>query len=375
MWQTLLIAILIRSVTLIIQWTYGIELIDSGQDAQRYINLAQGATVEYRYGDGSIYPYLFQKIGIYFDNIEILMRLMSFLVGIFNIYLTYSLASWLCGNRLAKYAALLVAIHPTQMLYSMIPLREVYLTTLMLIGAIFLVKWTGQKQLRWIAPTIIAVIIGGAFHTGFILVWIPVLSTAIAFELIRKKTYTEWLRATMIVFLGMVAFLSFDFKKLDVTLPYIGQVSEIVNRQYISERLALAPVGNTNYIEPSEYDSDFQPLAIKKLLYYQGLHIKDNDWPITTVYLTIDGWVQTFLILAMVTIIIVGYTPIEARFLYLIVVSSIIIFATGTSNSGTAARHKSKAFPILVVASFAVLGNRRFRHASAIPVDFCRSIR
>ena len=96
----------------------------------------------------------------------LLLQSISVLTGVIGVYFTWYLARELWDRKVAIKAAWVMALFPTVVMYSAIPLRETYAVLFFLIGSIGIVHCYGGKKFQGILLAMLGFLCASFFHGG-----------------------------------------------------------------------------------------------------------------------------------------------------------------------------------------------------------------
>jgi hypothetical protein len=289
-------------------------------------------------------PLLLQSIGVFF--------------GILNVVLVYKLAILLYPDKQkAKQSALILALFPTVILYSVLILREVYVMLFFVLSFIYIVKWINNHHLLDGFLGLIFYIplyyLHGTHVIGaFFLFLIILINTLISFI----KRFNNGIFGVPHFFLlfftpiliGLTYSLVIDFK-----IPYLGKLEDIFTFSRILYQNKVTDFGGSVYpkwLSPNSL-TDFFLLIIPRLLY---LLFSPFIWDLRAInHLLgfVDGLMYIFIFYWLIRGVLKKKRKQIISTFYIILLPLLIAYSWGVGNFGTALRHRVKFVPVLIALS------------------------
>ena len=308
------------------------------------------------------YPWLMSLVYLITGRSFLLLQSISVFVGVLSVYATWLLGSEIWGQRAGRRAAWVMALFPTVVMYSALPLREVYLVCLLMFGLVWVVRWVRQGRVKHAIWAFLLFGVGIFFHGSIFLValaFLMVIASKISWQGARSFLQGR-LRLTalagLLVIAGGVAFWSISGSYVDK----LGRLSDLYDLdRWVSysqgKYYADGHQGNAVYPEWTipETVGDLVwavPLKITYLLF------SPFPWDIKTPSHLI-GLIDSLLYLGLVIIIFRNIKTIwrneAARTVLLVILPFVFAYGIGTSNFGTSLRHRAKFVGVLIMlASF-----------------------
>jgi len=312
--------------------------------------------------NSDFYPWLMSLVYLITGRSFLLLQSISVFVGVLSVYATWLLGSEIWGQRAGRRAAWVMALFPTVVMYSALPLREVYLVCLLMFGLVWVARWVRQGRVKHAIWAFLLFGIGIFFHGSIFLValaFLMVIASKISWQGARSFLQGR-LRLTalagLLVIAGGVAFWSISGSGIDK----LGRLSDLYDLDkwvYESQKRYYADGHQGNAVYPEwtipETVGDLVwavPLKITYLLF------SPFPWDIKTPSHLI-GLIDSLLYLGLVIIIFRNIKTIwrneAARTVLLVILPFVFAYGIGTSNFGTSLRHRAKFVGVLIVlASF-----------------------
>ena len=366
LFNILLIAFIVRAVPVILSQYDLLTLPDTTSDGWTFHSIA--TTISRVYGL-SIIPNYFtinatengyhdiaKVLSVFysiFGESYMMASGVSVALGTASVYLIYRLSLMLWDQYSAKKAAWLAALFPSLILYSTVPLREVYSVFFLLIAIIGVVKFLNKNSFLSFIQIIFGFWAASEFHGpliigGFIFIAFVLINSIKKelFNLYRLKINWYFLLVIVSFFFTVVLYL-FNFYEI----LYFGKFKDLSNID-LSLRLAnVRIVGASEYPSWLILDKNFTlfPKIIIKIFYFL---YSPFIWDIKIISHLI-GLMDSFLYVVLTIYIFKNWREIWAnpitRVLIIIFIGYIIIYGIGVGNVGTAIRHRSKFVFILIV--------------------------
>jgi len=308
------------------------------------------------------YPWLMSLVYLVTGRSFLLLQSISVFVGVLSVYATWLLGSEVWGERAGRRAAWVMALFPTVVMYSALPLREAYLVCLLMFGLVWVARWSREGKVRqaiW-AFVLFGVAIffhGSAFLVafGFMMVIASKIFWRAGQSFIRGRLHLTALVGLVVVG-GSILFWGLSGIKLDK----IGSFDEAIQlERWVSYSQAKYYAGgreaNAVYPEWTAPKSTEDlvwaiPVKITYLLF------SPFPWDIKTPAHLI-GLIDGLLYLGLIIIIFRNIKTIwrnkAARTILLVILPFVFAYGIGTSNFGTSIRHRAKFVGVLIaLASF-----------------------
>lgn len=269
-------------------------------------------------------------------------------LGLLIIYYSIKLfdAVWGENHRNKLLFIILIAFSPMLTINSAVILRENYITLFMLLASISTAKYINRMNLYNLTMVIVWLLFASFFHGAMILFFtgIPL------YILISSRNVNIVYKAFIIIILAMVSAFLLDYFQF-------GKLKEIqesgFSPEYMTERLSTIREANTAYL------NRLVPTTTTDILWQSPIRmffflLKPFPWDIRSIGHLIV-WFDALLWLYIVCAIFIYRKEIKknpaAMALLLCCLVSIFVFSYGTSNYGTAVRHRTKFLvEMLVIA-------------------------
>ena len=300
-----------------------------------------------------LYSWLISVLYALTDRSPLMIAGINVLLGTLAVYLVWRIAGLISGRnrRLAGAAAWVAALFPTLALYAAITLREEFIVFFFLLGVLYSLRWWQQPLLRHFLTACLAFALAGVLNTGLMtmLVLLCLLALLRWAQTLAANKGTSFLRVTAA--LGLLAVIGALVLTFGWGLERIRVISGGVTS--VGQYLTYTAVGRAAYLEgfymQSTWDIAWQtPIRVVYFLF------TPFPWMVRE---TVDifGFIDALLYAGLALLILRNWKNIwgnpPARVAVLFLAVGLIVFALGTSNYGTAIRHRAKFAPLMIVVA------------------------
>ncbi len=361
------IAFALRIVLAVMQ-TFIITLPDSSADAKVFEQL--GWNVASAWNRGMPPPetpgaYLYSKlIGIVYyltGHAPFMVLYLNVILGVLTVYFVYKLILKISGNKkAANTGAFIAAFYPTLNLYSAVTVRENIITFFSVLSVYCFIKWIRGGYIREIIKSLLFLVIAASLHGAVILIGgVYFFFYCFYNPQIRKWGFAN--KQSFFVLLGLViAFVLFRSALLN-KLP--SDITLLLSPEYLKSRLEPLAIGRGAYLTgyyPGSLSDIFVQTPVR-IVYFLFMPF---PWEVKGLADFI-GFIDALLYAVLVVCSVRGLGKLDRRgkLMYLAVLSVVFIevvaFAWGTSNYGTAIRHRQKIVCLLIpMASLGIASDR-----------------
>lgn len=301
--------------------------------------------------------YIYSKIigVIYFisGRVPLLVLLVNVALGVFIVYYVYKITIELgATKRSAQIGSVITALFPTLCLYSAITLRENFISFFAIISVFYFFKWLNTGMVIKLTFAVAFLLLSSALHGAMILLGIVYAIFFIFYKAKIKKwrlISTQTFLGIFIVTLGIILFSSFLMNKLP------SDLSLVFSPDYMGDRVTGAARGGAAYLV------GFTPNSIVDIIIQTPVRMvyflfAPFPWMISSLG-QILGLIDALLYLVLVFYSIRGLKYLKKYnnpvfwAVTLMLLIMIATFAWGTSNFGTAIRHRQKIVWLIIAVS------------------------
>ena len=305
-------------------------------------------------------PYILSKmIAVLYSLVgrSILMaQSISILFGIGCVFLGWFIAQKLWDNQSAMKVGWTLALFPSVVSYSVLTMREVYISFFLLVAVLGIVSWFRDQQYKGIFLVTFGFFGASLFHGASIFGFFVFLSF-IVYESIKtsiKLLISNRINLKILVFLILSLFILSQYISNKISFTYLGNFSESVTLSKIKSSINKKTKGDAGYPEWVKINSDFEIIykVPLRMIYFV---FSPFPWDVKKPSHLI-GVFDSFLYITLFYLIFLNRKEIwknpALRAILVILIAYFIIFGLGVSNFGTGIRHRSKfVFELILLAA------------------------
>ena len=352
-------ALVIRILVLLIGH-YIIPLPDTSADADSFEVdawiIAQNGFInllDYYPGlQNSFYSWLIAIPYSLFGRSVLMIQSISLLFGIGCIFFGWEIAKMIWDKNTAKKVAWTIALFPSLILYSVITMREVFVSFFLLFAIYYVIIWARTNNLK---PIILSLVgfLGATFFHGAMIAGAIIFLIIIFFYNLKKLfilLINFKLSFKTILPILFIFFISVFIFSNQVTIPKLGDLNRLTDPNFFRTKTIISTKGEASFPKWTIANS------LSELIYKS---------PIRSIYFTfspfpwdikkkihIIGFLDGLLYLYLAFLIycnreIIWKDP-ALKTILIILVFYLILFGIGVGNFGTGIRHRSK-FTIMFI--------------------------
>lgn len=292
-----------------------------------------------------------------FGRSILLAQSLSIFMGIGSVFLGWLLAKKLWNNVTAIKVAWSIALFPSLVSYSVLTMREVYISFFLLLAIYGIFSWTRYRDYRSIFLATIG-FIGATFFHGALIIGLFIflfIITSYNFKKTLKLILINRINLKMIfviIFSTTILGLYFTNK---ISIPYLATFSKSVNPQFLKDTVINLKVkGDAAYPEWTKIDSNiefFYKIPLRSIYFL----FSPFPWDVkktSHIIGMLDGSLYMFLAYLIFCNRKVIWKDPALRIILIVVLAYIIIFGVGVGNFGSGLRHRSKfAIELILLAA------------------------
>ncbi len=275
----------------------------------------------------------------------------SVAVGTWVIVVAARLAQALWNNaRTERRVAWAVALFPTLVLYSALPMREVYVA-LAVTGALLcatraLVTGRSSHLVVAVASFVVAIFFHGGVVTGVL-----ALAAVVA---------VSWVQVGVAIRLIVVAVGMFTFLVWDPDVPKIGTLASAVTSDVALSMLSSGARGDAAFPDLVTTQSGVMAVVMfpVRVLYFLAAPFPWDVRSTGHMLGLLDGGAHLLLLAQCVRGRRKMFERVPAMSALVVIGALVVTFAVGTSNFGTAIRHRAKFSPAILAVVMGTVGQR-----------------
>ncbi len=380
-YRAVLITAFVLRIALSYAQAFGLILPDSQLDALTFERFAWMWARDGRFLDdftAGAYLYSWLGSGIYllFGRSALLLSIVNSYFGtLIVLFAMLVIKRLIPDRRSAVRAGWFVAVYPSAILYSVLTMREALIVLALVISIYALVKWTSTNRLFDWVTAVALMVTAQLFHSGMVAGTLTILVISF-FAWMRSVGVRSDVRSAFMavaggaaLFLAVPAVLETDFGTDKITVLIDTFAVEVLATWH-----AYAARGRAAYLTTVVVDhwldlTWFLPL---KIVYFLG---SPFVWMVSRpddLLGLADALVFLYLTARIAADTLKGRTldKDECRRVAFVALAVLCAFALGSSNYGTAFRHRAKLFPLLIILyvygrNTAVLARARKRVSTA----------
>jgi hypothetical protein len=352
-YKILLVALIVR-VFLLLLGHYIIPLPGGNFDAEYFErkawDFAQGGIFDVL-SNFDLGPFVFfsslQAIPYSLFGRSILMaQSIGLLFGIGSVFYSWKLANILWGERIAKRVGWSMALFPSLILYSLLFLREVYISFFLLLAVYGAVNWIKTKNYSSFFLSMFGFGVATLFHGSMIIAIIVFLSyVAAAYLKVLFKSLNRLkinLKILPIFLLCIIILGLFVSSKINVS--YLNNFEESVNIDILIQKTYNSTKGGAAWPVWTIAKSGIELLYIAPL---RSIYFLFSPFPWDVKKLghiigLFDAILYMYLVFLIFRNISVIWRDPSLRFILILLLCFIFVYGLGVGNFGTALRHKTK---------------------------------
>jgi|TARA_B110000238_G_C16142929_1_gene447424 hypothetical protein len=284
-------------------------------------------------------------------------QFLNVVIGMWSIFIFYKILDLFKLKDSKKLFLLaLYGFYPQNIIFSSILLREALILFFFIYSMLFFIQWLRSNSRIHIYKTIIFVLLSAVFHPGMLLGLLVYGFVFLFFDVKNNKFQYSFKRKTLFILVVGLAISLISYNTSILT----GKFSFLL----LEENTGLIDAyqsGSAVEKGGATYLSNFQINSITDLIFLTPLRLiyfifspMPNDvrnlGDIAAIVL--DSSIFYFLFFIIVRKIKIMYRSVFKILPKVFIILFLIIavgFAIGTENSGTAMRHRTKIFPILMI--------------------------
>jgi len=287
-----------------------------------------------------------------FGHHQLMAQSVSLLLGMGTVVAGWYLARDLWGRIAAIDSAWVLALFPILLLYSALILRESYVWFFFLLGVIGMVRWLQRKHVMFLLLAIVGFTLSTLFHGGTG-IGAMVFLGLLAWNLMRSQVIAGGAMYMRLIALGLMVLALMPIAAFIggyLSLPKIGSISNVVNVQYILDRMAWFTQCGSGYpawvVPAGPFELIWKaPIIIAYFLF------SPFPWDVDAVP-HIVGLVDGVLYMGLIALLWYNRQAVmanRAAIWSLLVISGVVVtYSVGVGNFGTAIRHRSMIVPVLI---------------------------
>ncbi len=305
-----------------------------------------------------------------FGRSILMLQSISILFGLGSVFIGWILAKKLWDNQIAKKVGWTIALFPTIVSYSVLTMREVYISFFLILAIYGVVNWVRERDIKSIIVSIFG-FIGATFFHGASIIGLFVFAAFVTFDSLKKsfrliKKRKINLRLVIIVITSSVVLLLYVSSKIHI--PYLKTFDKTINTQHMRLLINLNTKGDASYPDWLKVEND---LEFVYKVPVRTLYFLFAPFPWDAKKLShLVGVFDSFLYMTLIYLIFKNRKAIwkdpALRILVIILLCYFIMFGIGVSNFGTGIRHRVKFVIALIIMAGPLIPKFIFKNNNKI---------
>lgn len=316
---------------------FGYNLVFSGMDSESFYRAAIGEIIF-----PHNYVYFLKNLFFFVGNSRLAAEYLNTILSLFSI-LSIKKICKLLNVKDNFFPIALFALAPVNILLSGCLLRESIMIFLNCLSLLYFVKWYKTNKLSNFLISCILVFLSAWFHSGMI---IGILGYGLFYILYNHKTDSINFHRSTFLAIAIVFSVFIILYKLfgnSVTL-YFNKIKSL------EDIGAIRDIGNTDYLTFITTPNSILQLLVwspLKLIYFYFSPMPWDCYSFGTVAVFLFS--STIYIFLFYNILKNKNKKMISKMLLFLVLLTSLVYSWGTTNAGTAMRHREKLLPFLVV--------------------------
>lgn len=276
----------------------------------------------------------------------LMIQSFSILFGMGTVLLAYLIGKKIWDNKIAIKIGWIVALFPSLISYSVLAMREVYISFFILLAIYGIINWSRKKDLKSIILISMSFLAATFFHGASavgLLVFLVILtleSLKKTFKLLLNKKAN--LKTLMIMILSLTIIFNYVSNKFDI--PYLEGFKNATSTENIKFIINTKVRGEASYPEWTKINQNIE-LVYKIPLRAIYFLVSPLPWDVHKISHLI-GLFDSILYASLIYFIIRNRKIIWAdpglRIILIILISYFVVFGVGVGNFGSGIRHRTK---------------------------------
>ena len=311
------------------------------------------------------YPYIINGIFQFFGMNRVVAQYTNMVVWVMGVMLLMRMwKKFVISDRGKTLVLFLIALWPNYILATMQLQRESLIAFFNLLAFYCLVEWLEKKKYSWLILSFVAAIPAALLHSASMAIW-AANAVVIAIWNQKKQKMAVSIKTVVIISIAFAGIILLFYSPLkEVLFSYI-QIGEISWKAVYNLYQVRFVAGSSDYLRNMQVNNVWQFIGatIIRMLYFM---IAPVPWEWTRVQDVIaffmDGAIHVALFVLLVRFWIKTRNHKKRAYMlfgFLYVLAFAGIFCWGTSNAGTAMRHRSILTGFIVATTVIALAKER----------------
>ena len=357
--MVILVSLYIRVVAALTNF-YIVQLPDGKSDAIHYENTAWELSqldfskiIDLFPGiHARFYPWLMSLVYAGTGRSLLLLQSISLLTGVIGVYFTWYLTRELWGEKAAIKAAWAMALFPTVVMYSAIPLKESYAMLFILMGLIGTVRFYQRKLFQGILLVFFGFLCASFFHGALVIGLFAFLFFIGLKSLQRTLISLIHMKISLLsLFILGIAVSVFGLHYLSFfNIQKLVSFNQLLDLNYIAKIVGQTMIGAAAFPQwtiPNSLTEVFL-IAPVRIIYFLFSPFPWDIHKSSHLLGSFDGIIYFYLVLLIWRNRKNIWIDPRKKTLFFVIAVLIVAYSFAVGNFGSAIRHRSKFVPVLI---------------------------
>ncbi|MDA5192501.1 hypothetical protein [Govanella unica] len=320
------------------------------------------------------YSWIVSIVYLITDRSPLLIQVINNLLAVGIVLNVFKLSRYLYSEHVARKVTWIAVLMPSMILYGTTTHREAFFTFFFTLGCYHLVKWYNERSLIYFVSGSVFVIFSAIFHYAAIFclgAFYAGIYFTYNYRIIKRgMNFLSFVSITLnsLVFFALF-FAIYNFEIGAYSISFIlGGDSDAI-KSIVQESLSHAE-GRLAYLQDFEVNGlgDLLILTPLRIVYFFFSPFIWNLQAVSDILISGEGIVYFIIIILIFRSLIFNCSKKSSFPLLVMLAAAIFIFSFGSSNSGTAFRHKAKIAPLMIcLIAYPLRSNHKAKNHPARP--------
>jgi len=284
------------------------------------------------------------------DRSVLLIQFISVMVSTLLIYTSWLLTRLLFSVKEAKIVAWVLALHPVVLMYSVLTMKEVFISFFLVYSIYHFITWYIQPNTntKSLLKAFMFAVVATFFH-GAMAILLGIFAFLYVYVKNRERVALSQIFSVLVLILATA--LVVIFWQYDIALPKLGTIESALDPYRWMSEIRHRTIGVTAYPDflVAKNSVDLFWVVPVRLFYFI---FSPFIWDISSaghLFGVVDGLFYMYLSFYILKYRSDIFKIKGARVIFIFIFIFIFVFSIGTGNSGTAVRHRFKFLPLIMV--------------------------
>jgi len=281
----------------------------------------------------------------------LLSQSLNVLIGVFNIFLVWKITYRLWGWIPAYRSAWVMALFPSVVMYSSITLRESFFIFFLLFGILFVIKYSSSKRFLNFLLGMMLFFIASMFHFGAIVAVFGFLLYVFYIKFFLNNIYSKGIN---FIQLGLLLLLVvYWLASNDIYISKFGSTEKLFSESSwlsLQESRSRGSGTYSSWLSANNF-YEFILLIPVRFIYFLFSPFPWDVGKLQHLIGVFDSFLYMYFIFLLWKNRVYLKSKEGAKVVIFILILLLVVYSIGTSNFGTAIRHRSKFIPLFLILS------------------------